>query len=951
MGVSATTTTQPSSSTTTESSREIIYPVNSNIKNHKSYFRRKIKTVPTRSAEANRDDEKSIGSGSNNVNVAILDSKHSKDLRETNEDENNLDYGLMTLSAAGEGVNRNRTEDVVKKDDKSKTLSDQIAEGKYGLIEKELFSKVPKAPGIISYKTNSETPDDNEKTLGGLDKDDIWLAEDHLLILKGGLPNEKKNDASDEDWKPIDDYQAPPRPVKIPLNPRVPPPFPVQFENGPLQFIGYNQFSLFNPFTNETGFFKNAAGNGAAFAEPNRGNTKNVFTGTGAIKGLARDQIHDVVTPPPWVYSKDSDLLKQFPFNLPLPDQSFNRTEDFDEDDPSLFYPPPYSFVYKSNYTNLAPIGPLVPGIILPPPPDFFSIYNPDENKKPVKTPIDVINRIKEIHLNNRLSAVPSTTVTPFIKSTTYSTTLKEFTRKTKVPSTTPTTRLYKAKTTSLRAPTPAYSTTMKEGLIRPIYPFDTTTLKVHPVYIPTIDTTRIYPTTTLVTPTQADKAYKQDYGTQTHPIYFEYFDARTANPIKGSYEGPVYENAYSNPPTSSTLPPPVYKEPTKSKKPKSFYPPQIISSTLSPHPQYVDANFLFVTPKPDYGYGSVIASPRPYPGSTVSPISYNTAVPLQKPLVLKPVGRYEDELAAIRQTLDFYNAKKNSQKAPKVKAVYEFSFEAAKHKNANDFHPMLSYNQPGYYSPKPEISYSQLSDLIKTNNNNYYPTTTQSTTVKYYRSKPPATMPPKKNHQTETSSSPQMPYGQKLRPHQNINYYVRPAGVSSPNQQAQKIISYPSYETQSIPVNVDHGYRINNRNVKYRKQQPQSQQQQIYGPASEVVSLLNDTAVNYKQPQRPINPYSEYIDLSRFPPNNHQQIHQNSPPYIQQVPQYPIHHQIYPGPYQRPLPQHYQQHPLNLVKFEYPQIPQINPESVHITFYNKPMEKSNENFYVTPRH
>lgn len=142
----------------------------------------------------------------------------------------------MALSAAGEGAgNKTDDQDLVrasneaKKDEKQKTLSDQIAEGKYGLIEKELFSKVPKAPGIISYKTNSETPNDNEKTLGGLDKDEIWLAEDHLLVLKGGTPNEKKNG---DNWKPIDDYEAPKRPVKIPLNPRVPPPFPSEYLDG-----------------------------------------------------------------------------------------------------------------------------------------------------------------------------------------------------------------------------------------------------------------------------------------------------------------------------------------------------------------------------------------------------------------------------------------------------------------------------------------------------------------------------------------------------------------------------------------------------------------------------------------------------------------------------------------------------------------------------------------------
>lgn len=654
-----------------------------------------------------------------------------------------------------------------------------------------------------------------------------------------------------------------------------------------------------------------------------------------------------MIAPPPWLFSRDQDLLKQFPFNLPLPDHALNRTEEFDEDDPSLFYPPPYSFVYKINYTNLAPVGPLVPGIILPPPPDFFSVYDPEGDKKPVKTPIDVINRIKDIHLKNRLSASStSTTVAPF-KSSTFSTTLREFTsRNTKVPSTSPSTRLYKSKLTTLRAPVPTYATTLLHSstseLMKPIHPFETTTLRVHPVYVPTSGTTQLFSTTTVAPPPAIVKPYKQDYGTQAHPIYFEYFDARTATPVN-PFVGPEYENTYSHP---STLQSP----PTKghSKKPKSFYQPQFLSSTISPHPQNVDTKYLFVTPKPELHYGTVLASPQPYAISTDSPLSYNSGSGhnsgsgQQKPLVLKPVGRFEDEIAAIRQTLDFYNGKKFVQKAPKVKAVYEFSFEASKHKNQDDFKPMLSYDQKNYYSPKPEINYSHLSELIKTNG--YYPTTTE--TVKYYRAKQSATLPPKKSQ--ETSASPQMAYGQKLRP-QSVNYYVRPIfkEVAS-SQQSQKIINYPSssYDTQSQPINVDQGYRLNNRNVKYRKPQHQSQQQQqFYGQAGEVASLLNDTLVNYRQPQRPINPYSEFIDLSRFP-QNQPQFPQNSPPYPQQH-QIPIQHPLFPG-YQRPIQQQpYHQH------YEFPQIPQIpqiNPESVHITFYNRPMEKSNDNYYVTPR-
>jgi hypothetical protein len=994
-----------SSSTSTIASRKL----NSEIKNHKSYFRlRKDKTIPTslHSGGLSRDERHSISSSTSSTS-AISDKLNSKDFSATNDDENNLDYGLMTMSAAGDGKaspspQSEEETSSSKKEEKQKTLSDQIAEGKYGLIEKELFIKTPVRPGIISYKTNSETPQDNEKTLGGLKKEEIWLAEDDLLVLKGGIPNEGN---SNEDWKPIDDYEAPKRPVKIPLNPRVPPPFPVQLsDNGPLQFVGHNQFSLFNPLTNETGLFTNDQSNGPTYIPPANGvNTKNSPPGYGSTRNPPKTSIHDVIQPPPWLFynNKENDLLKQFPFNLPLPDSVLNNTEEFDEDDPSLFYPPPYSFVYKINYTNLAPVGPLVPGIVLPPPPNYFSVYDPEEDKKPVKTPIDVINRIKEIHLKNRLTASSTVTPTSTTIRTPSSSSIRDFTKKTKLttltPSSTPypsTTRLHKTKSSTVRPITTILqSTTPRDDHKTKFTTFDTTTLKLYPVYTPTTGTTKLFSSTTVAPPSSLSpiKPYKQDYGTQHHPIYFEYFDARTANPLKtatflggAEFQGSFDGSAIYSPTVSSTLPPitQVYSSDStrsshQSKKPKSYYQPQYISSTISPHPSHVDTKFLFVTPKPEIHFGTVIAQPQ-YPVVTESPINYN-AVPVQKPLVLKPV-RFEDEIAAIRHTLDYFNSNNNhhhssnsnkKKKAPKVKAVYEFSFEASKHKD--DFQPMLSYDQQKYYSAsasksqqqqqqQPEINLAQLTELINTNG--YYPTTTE-TSMKYYRSKQSATLPAKKNQQplSETSATPSsMSFGHKLRqqsqsqqqqqqPPTNVNYYVRPIYkevVSQP--QSQKIINYPSYESQQSSSQIDQGYRVNNRNVKYRNPpqntQQLQQQQQFYG--SEIASLINDTAVNYKQPQRPINPYSEFIDVSRFPQSSQQnpQI-QNSPPFFAQ--QTPI-HSIYPSyQQQRPISpsqqqQYHHQNPINYVKV-YPHVPQINPESVHITFYNRPLDKVEGSF------
>lgn len=98
--------------------------------------------------------------------------------------------------------------DESREDDK--TLSQQIADGKYGLIDKELFAKKPKRPGIVSYAANPEVPKDSSRTLGGLQPEEIWLAEDHVLVLKGGwFPGNTTSQNSI--WPPIDAYQAPPR--------------------------------------------------------------------------------------------------------------------------------------------------------------------------------------------------------------------------------------------------------------------------------------------------------------------------------------------------------------------------------------------------------------------------------------------------------------------------------------------------------------------------------------------------------------------------------------------------------------------------------------------------------------------------------------------------------------------------------------------------------------------
>jgi hypothetical protein len=217
--------------------------------------------------------------------------------------------------------------------DDEKTLAQQIFEGKYGLIHKELFNDIPSRPGILSYNINPEVPKDNINNLGGLDSNEIWLAENHLLVLKGGNFSDKK-----VKWTYIDNYIAPIRQVKIPENPKIPPPFPIQLEdNGPIDFVTVNG-SIWNP-----------------------------------------------------IFSPQFPPIQGLPLNTTL-----------DEDDQSLFYPPKYDFVYAQENSTRVPPGPLVPGIVLPPPPNFFG-------------PLEKPEKAKKINLNTN-KTIPRFNQKPYFK-------------------------------------------------------------------------------------------------------------------------------------------------------------------------------------------------------------------------------------------------------------------------------------------------------------------------------------------------------------------------------------------------------------------------------------------------------------------------------------------------------------------------------------------------------
>ncbi|XP_076628823.1 uncharacterized protein LOC143345508 [Colletes latitarsis] len=337
------------------------------------------------------------------------------------------DDGIV-LSSAGNG--RESKPNRKDEDDEKKTLSQQVKEGKYGLIQNEIYPNRPKRPGIISYTSNPEVPKDTADNLGGLDEDEIWLAENHVLVLRGGkFPGHETTQGSGDSettWPPIDNYKAPRRQVKIPSRPKVPPPFPVQLtEGGPIQIIGPNGTKeigngtvdyrkdplLTKGLLSEDGPLFAIISNGT-FVMPNE-DSGNI---TSKDKGTKSDPLPGSL--PPFYHAIPPGAVF-----LPPP----SNQSDYDEEDQSIYYPPPYSFQYPQDNSTAVPPGPLVPGIILPPPPDFFS---PLEDKKttakkyssrPGTTPLP---RPRPTYLPPRKLATKrykSTTTVPITKSRTSS--------------------------------------------------------------------------------------------------------------------------------------------------------------------------------------------------------------------------------------------------------------------------------------------------------------------------------------------------------------------------------------------------------------------------------------------------------------------------------------------------------------------------------------------------
>ncbi|XP_033217106.1 uncharacterized protein LOC117172921 [Belonocnema kinseyi] len=324
----------------------------------------------------------------------ILIGGHKRLTTERDKDDTLWDDGIL-MSSAGNGKERKSSSD---EDDEKKTLAQQVKEGKYGLIQNELYPEEPKRPGIISYFSNSEVPKDNLKNLGGLDEDEVWLAENHVLVLRGGTfpQHEAENHYSKpQKWPPIDDYEAPKRQVKIPTKPKVPPPFPIQLsDGGPVQLFGSNGKSSDNAtmdYEGMTGSKGYLPGEGPFFSFPPSDTlaSPDLVKSVNGTRGMVPEK-KSKSDPPLGIPGPFFPALPPGAVFVPPP----GNMSDYDEDDQSIYYPPPYSFIYPQDNTTAIPPGPLVPGIILPPPPDFFASQEDNKTtpkpkaKRPTTKPI-----------------------------------------------------------------------------------------------------------------------------------------------------------------------------------------------------------------------------------------------------------------------------------------------------------------------------------------------------------------------------------------------------------------------------------------------------------------------------------------------------------------------------------------------------------------------------------
>ncbi|XP_030021152.2 titin [Manduca sexta] len=654
----------------------------------------------------------------------------------------------MLMSSAGEGKDGPKTKE---DDEDKKTLSDQVAEGKYGLIQNEIFSKTPKRPGIVSYEPNAETrAKDNLQSLGGLKKDEIWLAEDHLLVLKGGSFPERTKETERRPWPPIDDYEAPNRQVKLPQKPKVPPPFPVRLsDDGPLVFLTPNgsvPASLFPPFfTRESeGFLSSPPfpfppgetyppsdykGNSTSGGAPQPGPPFPFLPGN-ASEGAF-----------PFPPSMNGSLPEGYPPGAAFLPPPSNQSDLYDEDDPSIYYPPPYNFSYRADYNNKVPAGPLVPGIVLPPPPDFFAPLEEKTTTETIKTTTRPTTYTRQ---KTTTKPVPTHTV----HRTKYKTrpTTTESVRTTEVPTTftTPppveivtTPKQRKPQRVPTRHPVRVHNLpdeiNTRPKTEKPVYK-SRTKLTSKPLSVSVIYD---YPEPVYDArpPATSEKPFVVYVPQKTHPnvandvtstaVPLRAFYSNTQNDVPTTKLQPVYNRKPSDNALAS-----FYffdEQPKTSPSPATFFDGRNYYKTVPVNPQHYSPQQVNTqaqySPAVDVTYGAIDQAddfflwPQKQGPRTLTQEYFSIQKPKPQPVfVQQPKQRpdFYQQIADIQQTIDYYTTKRPKVHShrqhthkPKVitsRPVYQLNYQSnhrpelpfrAPKLDPEPFRPMVSYSKP----------------------------------------------------------------------------------------------------------------------------------------------------------------------------------------------------------------------------------------------------------------
>ncbi|XP_076252756.1 uncharacterized protein LOC143191484 [Rhynchophorus ferrugineus] len=758
------------------------------------------------------------------------------------------DSELITASA---GDNTKSKKGGKHGEDDRKTLSQQVADGKYGLIQKELFQSTPKRPGIISYATNTELPQDNIATLGGLTKNDIWLSENHLLVIRGGVyppHDDTKQENVGQVWQPIDDYNAPLHQVKIPKNPKIPPPFPVQLtDDGPLQILGTNSSRTLNESSEtpayalppppdwdgeippQSQYFPQAGTPDTDPAHP--------AAGKAPVRGTVPGEPGGGMPFPPALLNGSSP-----PYSAHSPPEMAilspplgNGTEPeiIDEDDPSIYYPPPYSFFYPRDNTSLVPPGPLVPGIILPPPPKFFAALEEDP------------------------PATTTTTAKPRKTIPTRVTVIKNYGKATTrvVPS---------RKTTGRPQTTKLVKTTTTSTTDRPKI------ISILPVHVAKLNRTYLPPTSikkkpavTVLRPVKQNtiQPHKHEENNNRHRLYNNEFVTTTQVPLKfhtttsTNVEVPpltrqqperftIGVNAHQRPKTTSKPTNYFFYEETDpsinvitterpAKTPNFYEPPPKYQTIQAPTP-VTKPHFMYINDRPRF-----------------RPVTHNEPQP-------RP-NTFRVHVAKLQQQLHQYY---NNPKTPS-KPVYQYSFEA------QNFRPSPQINGQGDgFKPMPKYSVQiqQAIEILPSQRPSYQ----HNQPLKVQEPPYLATKRPSSGYDARPTARPQ--YQQEV---QKLRDFIQVTPAKTVAEFSFEATPNPLLQ-QGFYTEPDEGYfdeRTRQSFTVFGQKLPSTTTslppqsnfpRQQSGQYRQPISLHNDIKVNYANPRPPINPDSESIHFNQ---------------------------------------------------------------------------------------